>query len=226
MSDLNSTLTTLIGALKQADVRDSDLTPDANAHRRADLRASAFTDARNVITTAAQTRAAQAEKTAQTAQQTALGQTNDQGRLVARKHAWERTQMLLDAGRDLTDVISTTDNALDLEAILEWAPTYVRASAPVPDNAMEAHHFTEPDTGWIAPAVISQLATVAPDPEPYTRALTAKSDNDKAQIYSDILKVIEKPGLNAGQTIGAIPGALMNRLHKADSEGYAAIRDA
>ena len=207
----------LLTALRDAEARDPDLTAEANQRRRAEARAAALDTARGVVDPAFNTAQDRAARAAAAALDAAGGQAGAD-RLTARRYAWDRAAMLLDAGRDLADVIAGAD-PLTAEAVAEYGATWLRAQTVRPSldaDPLGHHQFTEPDTAWVGPAVVRRLAEVAPDPAPYRAALAAAEDAERVGLHAEVLDGLAGP-------LGRIPGAVMNRLHKADPDLYAAM---
>lgn len=85
------------------------------------------------------------------------------------KMAWERTAMLLDAGRDLNSIISAAD-ATEARAIATWAPTWWKINHPLDPSTRNANMLYgksgEPETDWILDAVADRLGELEPKSVP------------------------------------------------------------
>lgn len=214
---LAGTLRDLVAQLRQAEAfTDPDLNPEAINRRREQMRADALERARATIGTAHEVATFKAERAARAATAGASGQ-DTAADLTARAYAWERARMLLEAGRDLDDVLAGADE-LTARAVGEWAPTWLRAQTvrPSPEQDARGHHlFTEPDTSHVLPAVAARLAEVAADPAPYVAAHATAAEAERTGLYAEVLGALEGSG--------RLSGDLANRLNRHAPEAYAAV---
>lgn len=207
------TIKTLQAALRAAQThQDRDLRPEALHTKRQAMKAAALAAAHEGVDpyTAQTTSAAEAARLGARGALTG----GDATRLVAREQTWRRLLPLLESGRPLKSLIATAD-PLTLEAIAEWAPTWVRSQTPYPTDGISALHFEEPDVSWIEASVFSRMAEVSDDKE--TFAVVASSDADAATsaAYAAILAEVENGSPFSGQTL--------NALRESDPGGYAAL---
>jgi hypothetical protein len=163
MSTYATDLATLLGALRDAArTQNPDLSLEGLRKQRDAARATAFTKANDTITANAALARTAADQ-AMTNARAKIGAGNDATTLVLREQQWTRVRMLLEAGRNLADVIATTTDPGELAAIADWAPTWVRAQSPQPTMAQPFYDsWAEPDTQWIDAVVVARLATVDP----------------------------------------------------------------
>lgn len=127
-ADLNTTRRTHQAALHDARAyTDPDLTPEALNQRRQDREAAARTAYAQALRPIRDDldRAAHLNAKALAKFPAPTGSTRD---------AWERVTMLMDAGRTLDQIVATAD-VLTLQAVREWAPTYLAANGGDPAAA-------------------------------------------------------------------------------------------
>lgn len=195
---------------------DSNLSPEGLRAQREKLHTDALANARaqfDALATPALTGLDKARENLARAEQ-----TRDRGTAADRETTFRRLTMLLNTGRDLADLIETA-NPAELDALAEWAPTWVRAQSPVPGDLMERQHYTEPDTEWIGAAVLARRAATEPDPTVYRAVLDAETEAYQAKAWGAHLDAIE-----AGES--PLEGALRNAIYHADNDGYRAVFQA
>lgn len=194
-------------SLRAANTADPRYTEEANRTRQAEARAAAqkaALDGLTALETVAEDAIGRvrryAESRAPIAPSEALLQEMRQAR------AWDRARALLDAGRNVQDVVSSAD--LDtLKALRVELPSYLAAQQPKP-RGMEAAGWTEPD-----PAPVLRLIDQAMVPLlPAGTAARVQAGLDLAAIEPGMRAVLEglrseimqpEAGLGLGTAVAA-----------------------
>jgi hypothetical protein len=211
-------LAALLTDLRAADgARNPNLSAAGLKAQRDAARAAAFTRAHDTITVAADAARAAADKATARAHAT-LNAADDAVTLLRREQAWTQTRMLLDTGRDLADVIDTTDDPTTLAAIASWAPSWVAAQSPKPaPGAPFWDSWREPDVAWIGDAVVNRLTAV--DPTRYPGVGPAIAEATRAGTYAGVVAELEQTG-------GQLSIAAKRALAAVDPDGLGTVQAA
>lgn len=191
-----------------ASFTDPDLSDQGIQKKRAELRETAVAKARAEYNQLAAN--ATTYRDSARAQVDRLHNLMDRGTAADREVTFRRVAMLLDAGRGLADVIAEATPA-ELHAIEEWGPTWARAQATKP-GGIDKLHFAEPDTGWIADAVMARRAEGGnPAYANLQEAEEALQQSKGWGAYIDALEAGESP-----------LGSVLNTIYQTDEAGYRA----
>ncbi|MCW2165790.1 hypothetical protein B0I12_002955 [Microbacterium hydrothermale] len=187
--------------------RDPGLTDAAQTARREDMERQARENGRARLEQhRASVQRAREFLTKQAKEHTQL--PTDPAAMMLATQKWHGIERQLDAGRDLRDVIASTDDVNTILAIKEFAPAYEAAKGYRPPGAGEmvgaalAGQKVEQVSGeWVERATWSRLAQITPDHD--TAALLRTAVNVDAHHNA------ASPWLDAGEGIATGRGADM-----------------
>lgn len=98
----------------------------------------------------------------------------DAGQVADRRNRWDRAVMLAERGQTLGSLIDAA-TLPDLDAIAEWAPTWVRAEQLDVQGDQHAHSYEPNPVAWVHDCVTVRYATLNPN-GPAARALVKVRD--------------------------------------------------
>lgn len=198
---------------------DPNLSGPGVAAKRKELTDAAVAKVRGPINTNATVATAKAEKVRADALSGLRARGADAA--ILQDIARQKVEVLLKSGRDLARIIETTTDVTTLAAIIEWGPTWVQAAKPYPTDALLRSTFQEPETAWIADAVLGRLPKVDPS-SPSAKVGAATDDADKAALWGDVVTALVvgdmKPGTGSAETWSA--------LYESDRVAYDVIQGA
>lgn len=100
--------------------------------------------------------------------------TRDAGQVADRRNRWDRIAMLAERGVTLGDIIASASKP-DLDAIAEWAPTWVRAEKLDGYGGELAMNYHNSPVAWIHDGITSRYAALDPN-GPASKAITKVRD--------------------------------------------------